>query len=118
MSVITFVVKGSEQVYKFSKVERGFTYGSPIGDNGVARKGRPSKFESDTVITSEPVNESSTNKVSKPVTTSFLNPVSVDSKETVEKVNQVESNPVLVPAGGGNHVETERLTSDNFLKLD
>jgi len=110
--LITFVVKnGNGQVYKFSKLERGFTYGSPLTD-GVAKRGRPSKFPTETVIMSHPVTETSSNKVVKPVKkTNFLKVVNTETSENVNK-------PELVPAGGGNHVEEERVKGDNFLKLD
>lgn len=97
--MVTFTVKnGNGQVYKFSKADERYTFGSPLAENGVARKGRPSKFATENVTMSEVV----------------------ETKEVVEVKPEPVSNEnsVDVPAPVVDTNETERVKSENFLPLE
>jgi len=97
------VANGNGQVYKFSKFDErhAFVFGSPVGENGVARKGRPSKFAIENVTFSGPLPESKSVVNEKP-----------EVKETED------SSPVPVPTENSNHSESKREKSEDFLPLE
>jgi hypothetical protein len=105
---VTFTVNGQNgQVYKFSKFDErhAFVFGSPVGDNGVARKGRPSKFPADNVTFNQPM----------PSVALFVEKPEV--KETKVKGDE-NSSVIPAPTENSNHNETEREKSENFLPLE
>lgn len=99
----TFTVKGSDQVYKLStnQPKLGYTFGSPVNENGVARKGRPSKFPTETVTITR------TDEVQEALP---LSPDSVGADEVLVEV-AVESTPEAA-------AEAVRQESETFLALD
>lgn len=99
MSEITFTVEGVTGTFRYNEKlsGRGFVFGSLLGENGVARKGRPSKFPADKVTTSAPLPE--------------VKPETVESAEVVSEP-EVTVKPVV------DEKEAEREKSESFLPLE
>jgi len=91
--MVTFTVEGLVEndvpvVFKYSDTKAGYTYGSKL-TNGVAGRGRPSKFPSEKVTLSEPL----------PV----VEPVAVAEVSETEKVEETQLVlGVPVPDADGN----------------